>query len=127
MAVATHICKKRIQDKKNQAWDRLIVPSGCNTAAPELHLRPAVAKSSSTLDAFPGSAHPTPLAKINASPPTNSHHPPDDFRHVCFFPIYLYFIATLSFIISWFCLSSFVTSALILLHQLRLFAFCALV
>ena len=42
--------------------DRLIVPSGCNTAAPELHLRPAVAKSPSALDAFPGSAHPTPLA-----------------------------------------------------------------
>ena len=83
--------------------DRLIVPSGCNTAAPELHLRPAVAKSPSTLDAFPGSAHPTPLAKINASPPTNFHHPPDDFRNVCFFPIYLYFIATLSFIMSWFC------------------------
>ena len=65
--------------------DRLIVPSGCNTSAPELHLRPAVAKSLSTLDAFPGSAHPTPLAKINVSPPTTSHHPPDDFRHVCVF------------------------------------------
>ena len=51
---------------------RLIVPSGCNTAAPELQLRPAVAKSPSTLDAFPGSAHPTPLAKVNASRPANS-------------------------------------------------------
>ena len=58
--------------------DRLIVPSGCNTAAPELHLRPAVAKSPSTLDAFPSSVHPTPLAKVNASPPANSHHPPSD-------------------------------------------------
>ena len=57
----------------------------CNTAAPELHFRPAVARSTSTLDAFPGSAHPTPLAKLSASPHTNSHHPPDDFRHVCFF------------------------------------------
>ena len=56
--------------------ERLIVPSGCNTAAPELHLRPAVTKSPSTLDAFPGSAHPTPLAKVNASPPAKSHHPP---------------------------------------------------
>ena len=104
---------------------RLIVLGGCNTAAPELHLRSAVAKSPSTLDAFPGSAHPTPLAKINASPPTNSHHSPDDFRHVWFFflGIYLYFIATLFFIMSWFCLSSFITSALSLLHQLRLFAF----
>ena len=58
--------------------DRLIVPSGCNTAAPELHFRPAVAKSPSTLAAFPDSAHPTPLAKVNASPPANSHHPPYD-------------------------------------------------
>ena len=58
--------------------DRLIVPSGCNTAAPELHLRPAVAKSPSTLDAFSGSAHQTPLAKGNDSPPANSHHLPYD-------------------------------------------------
>ena len=53
--------------------DRLIVPNGCNTAAPELHLRPAVAKSPSTLDAFPGFAHSTPFAKVNA--PANFHHP----------------------------------------------------
>ena len=65
-------------EKVSSKEDRLIVPSGCNTAAPELHLRPAVAKSPSTLDAFPGSDHPTPLAKVNASPPATSHHPPYD-------------------------------------------------
>ena len=58
--------------------DALIVQSGCNTAESELHLRPAVAKSPSTLDAFSGSAHPIPLAKVNASPPANFHHPSYD-------------------------------------------------
>ena len=103
-----------------------------NTAALELHLRPTVAKSLSwpdegladndlsTLDAFPGSAHPTPHVKVNSSSPTNSHHPPDDFHHVYFFPLYLYFIATLSFLMSWFCLSNLVTFSLTLM---RLFAF----
>ena len=77
--------------------DRLIVPSGCNTAAPELHLRPAVAKSPSTLDAFPGSAHPTPLAKLNASPPANFHHPPYDCLRLS--PMHFFLTITICFFI----------------------------
>ena len=118
MQVTSYFKKDFVPSKR----DRLIVPSGCNTAAPELHLRPpAVAKSLSTLDAFPGSAHPTPLAKVNASPPATSHHPPYDclrlsamryswLSRFVFLLICNFFIQCRRF-------------ALILMHQLRLFAF----
>ena len=94
--------------------DRLILPSGCNTAAPELHLRSAVAKSASTLDAFPDTTHPTPLAKVNAFPPANSHHPPYD----CLRLSAMHYSWLSRFVFYW-----FVVFALILMHQLRLFAF----
>ena len=73
------------------------------------------------LDAFPSSAHPTPLAKVNASPPTNLHYPPDDFHHVYFFPLYFYFIVTLSFLMIWLLFADVIVFALNLMHQLRLF------
>ena len=102
--------------------DRLIVPSGCNTTAPELHLRPAVANSPSTLDALPGSAHPTPLAKVNASPSPNSHHPPYDCLRLS--PMHYSWLSRLIFFY-WFVtsLSNVLVFTLILMHQLRLFAF----
>ena len=103
--------------------DRLIVPSGCNTAAPELHLRPAVAKRPSTLDAVPGSAHPTSLAKVNAFPPANSYHSPYDCLRLS--PLHYSWLSRFVFFFYWFVtsLSNAVVFTLILMHQLRLFAF----
>ena len=96
-------------------WGPAHSAEGCNTAAP--------AKSSSTLDAFPGSAHPTPLTKVNASPPATSRHPPYDCLRLSVANA-LFLTFTICFFY-WFVtsLSNVVVFALILMHQLPLFAF----
>ena len=104
--------------------DRLIVPSGCNTAAPELHflyfpVLPVLSRTSppKTLLSLP--------AKVNASPPTNSHHPSDDFHHVssmCFSWISRFAFILISFLFIHCCFFP-----LILMHQLRLFVYLCLI